>query len=482
MENITFGTADIPLSSAKYDGEKARAQLVKDTSAKDTAQLRKEVSEKHQRARELMEKAKPEDKGSGYRLSALKDEGIGSTEGEIADSIQAMNDEIAMNRAMLRERDYARQVFSRVADRDGEDEAEAQALEGATANGQLRASLRGQNLNTITGLMAASSPKFRDMIADGKLLDGGSIGFGDNDLTLSDIINCRAQNVFQRPTTAQTTEGWAPEVLRSGRVQLDTAVTAPALMDILPTVPMAGGGYKFMREATVANAATTEAETDEFAAQALRVNEVTVNAQKVAVYLLMTDEQLADVPGAAAYINNRLPYLVRSQVDSQIWNGNGTAPNWTGFDAQSIPADVEVTSSTGNVFDVINTQIGDIEKNQPAGSADFIAVSRADLSKLQQKKIGSTDNRYLMGGPNQMAAPMLWGVPIVVSNAITADHALIGISRDCAVGQQGGVELAYGYTDKDFIKGQQAVRCTVRGNLIVYNLNSFRIVGNLDAS
>src|SRR5690606_19618944 len=71
-------------------------------------------------------------------------------------------------------------------------------------------------------------------------------------------------------------------------------------------------------------------EADEFPEATLGLEEKSSPVRKIAVWLPVTDEQLEDEAHARSYINNRLPFMLRQRLDSQLLNGNGSAPNLLG--------------------------------------------------------------------------------------------------------------------------------------------------------
>src|SRR5207248_5858794 len=82
---------------------------------------------------------------------------------------------------------------------------------------------------------------------------------------------------------------------------------------------------------TFTNNAAETAEAGTYPESALSTTEQTATVRKVAASLPVTDEQFEDEPRARDYVNNRLEYQLRARLDSQILNGNGTAPNLRGI-------------------------------------------------------------------------------------------------------------------------------------------------------
>src|SRR5262245_28362661 len=110
-------------------------------------------------------------------------------------------------------------------------------------------------------------------------------------------------------TLMTTTAGWAPEVLRTGRV-VDFATRPIQVSDLIPQTETSQSAVQYMEETTFTNSATETAEAGTFPESALVLTERTSNVRKIATFLPVTDEQLEDVPQARGYIDNRLPFML----------------------------------------------------------------------------------------------------------------------------------------------------------------------------
>jgi len=138
---------------------------------------------------------------------------------------------------------------------------------------------------------------------------------------------------IQFKTTMTTAAGFAPENLRSGLVVL-SAQRPVTMLDILPMIAVgSGNAYTYMYESTFTNAAAEIAENDGTGApeSALAYTEGSETIRRVATFLPVTDEQLADEPGIMGLLNARLPFMVRQRASYQLLQGNNSAPNLNGF-------------------------------------------------------------------------------------------------------------------------------------------------------
>jgi capsid protein len=125
-------------------------------------------------------------------------------------------------------------------------------------------------------------------------------------------------------TLMETGAGWAPENLRTGRVELKPE-RQPRVVDLLPKFSTNMAAIKYMEETTFTNNAVEKAEGAAAGEAALALTERTSNVRKIPVLLPVTDEQMEDVEGIRDYINNRLKLMLEQRLDLQIvkaflWN------------------------------------------------------------------------------------------------------------------------------------------------------------------
>ena len=90
-----------------------------------------------------------------------------------------------------------------------------------------------------------------------------------------------------------------------------------------------------MEETTSTSGAAERAEATAATAiwpdSALSFTERTTTIRKIATWLPVTDEQLADVNQIAGIIDARLRFFLMQRLDLQVIAGNGVAPNILGF-------------------------------------------------------------------------------------------------------------------------------------------------------
>jgi HK97 family phage major capsid protein len=195
---------------------------------------------------------------------------------------------------------------------------------------------------------------------------------------------------------------------------------------LLTALPTSSNAVDYVRENVFTNSAAETAEGAVKPESALTTTAVTEPVATVAHWIKISKQLASDNAALSAYINTRMVYGVNLRVENQIINGNGTAPNMSGFTkAGNFTAHGYTAAALGagaTRLDLIRKIIAD------CWSADFpadaIVLNPADWAAIELLK--DSQGRYLIGEPKTEGTPRLWGLPVAVSNAITVDNVLVG--------------------------------------------------------
>jgi HK97 family phage major capsid protein len=199
--------------------------------------------------------------------------------------------------------------------------------------------------------------------------------------------------------------------------------------DLIASVPTSANAVDWIRENVFTNNAAEVAEGAAKPQSDLTTSVGTMPISTVAHLIKITRQLAMDNAALAAYINRRMVYGVNLRVEQQLIAGNGVAPNLGGLTlaANRTAHGYTAASLTGlgllnNRFDLIGKMIGDAAlADYPA---DAILVNTADWWTMRLSK--DSQGRYLLGDPGSTAAPSLFGLPVVASNAMLSDNVLVG--------------------------------------------------------
>ena len=278
----------------------------------------------------------------------------------------------------------------------------------------------------------------------------------------------KAFEFLGRKAIFSTTAGWAPESLRTGRVVLDEQREIE-VTDIFPLIPTTQAAIVYMEETTFTNNAAERAEGGAYVESALALTERSETVRSIGTSLPVTDEQLADVDGVRAYLNQRLGFMVRQRLDSQLMVGDGNAPNLrgtlnvVGIGTQALGGDPR-PDAVYKAMDVVRV----------TGRAipNVLIIHPNDWQPIRLLK--TVDGIYIWGSPSEVGPAMIWGMPVVQTTAITENTALVGdYARFASFNLRAGLEVLTGFVNDDFTDGRVTIRAGLRGAAVHYRPSAF---------
>lgn len=225
----------------------------------------------------------------------------------------------------------------------------------------------------------------------------------------------------QAGSPAENSDILVPADRQSGIVPL--AYRALNVLDVLPSGTTTSNAVEVTREAAFTNNAAETSEGGSKPESANTFNLLSVPIRTIATWLKVSKQVLEDSAQLQAHIDTRLRHMAMVRYQNQIIAGNGTNPNISGIlDSGNHTA---FTAESGeNALDSLNRMI------EAVHVADFsptaIMLNPADFHAIERLKVGSGDDRYIIGNPSSMLAPTIWGLPVVLSNSITAGTGIVG--------------------------------------------------------
>jgi HK97 family phage major capsid protein len=208
------------------------------------------------------------------------------------------------------------------------------------------------------------------------------------------------------------------------------------------------------------------------------------NVTKIANVAKVTDEMFQDAPQFQSYLSNRMVFGVRRVEETQLLNGNGTAPNLQGIMQRTglATAVVTVTPLSGlKIMEGIFNQITALRSTSFV-EPDAFVIHPTDWQTVRLAK-DTTNGQYYGGGPFTGAygqpqpsnVDMLWGLKAVITTAIPQGTVLVGGFQECAqVFRRQGITLEMTNSNvDDFVNNLITLRAEERLALAVYRPAGF---------
>jgi HK97 family phage major capsid protein len=340
---------------------------------------------------------------------------------------------------------------------------------------EFRAGLASQGLATQPTTDTTETPKVRDLktiLSQSPGLKAAQARAGNwnapTRIDVADLTGAEASQHFGMKTVVTLTEAPA-EVRRTGAL-VPYATEERTVRDLMLQGSMDGTSFTYLEETTFTNGATTVAEDGTKPESALAFTERTATARKIATWLPVTDEALADNAFLDSYIRGRLRFMVERTEEVQLLTGNGTPPNLRGINnATGVQTQAKGADPTPDAVYKAITLIRNTGFAEPT-AAVFHPNDWRDIRLLR-----TADGIYIFGGPMDEGPERIWGLEVRVTTAQTENTGLVGAFRPYAqVFQRAGITIAVSSEHASyFIQNRVAILAEERLALAIYRGSAF---------
>lgn len=222
------------------------------------------------------------------------------------------------------------------------------------------------------------------------------------------------------------------------------------IRDLMMPGQTSGQTIEYVRETGFTNAATFVTEGQQKPQSDIQFELKTVNVRTIAHWVKATRQILSDVPQLRSYIDGRLRYGIQFREETALLKGTGTGQEIEGI--KTVATDYSTArNKTGDTrIDTIRHALTQVEIAEYYATG--IILHPNDWEKIELTK--TTEGAYIFANPQSMAAPTLWGRPVVTTQAQTAGEFTVGAFRMASQifdREEVTVELATQHSD-DFTK------------------------------
>jgi HK97 family phage major capsid protein len=255
--------------------------------------------------------------------------------------------------------------------------------------------------------------------------------------------------------------GITPEARQALRVR-DLLVSRPTTLQLVD----------FVKVSSAPAAGSMTLEANAITENAVSFTSASEKVQTVATWIPATRQVLDDMTDLMGYISTSLPYYIDLEEELQLLSGDATGANLHGLITQAAAA-TYTTLSTDNRIDILGQAISQIATAKELDPT-FIALNTADWWNIRLTK--DSYGRYILGDPQSPVAPNLFGIPVVPTTSITANHYLIGSGAAPAAEIRDRMETTVEISTEHasfFTQGLVAIRAEKRLALVVKRPNAF---------
>lgn len=258
---------------------------------------------------------------------------------------------------------------------------------------------------------------------------------------------------------------------------------APVVSDLFAQGTTDAASIVYMVEKTFVNAAAPVAEGAAKPESTLTFDSVTDAVKKVATWLPVSEEMLADVAQIRSYIDNRLRQFVQLAMDKMVISGDGLAGAFVGILNRAGLAPAVAKGATELNAIAIYRQIVEILATSLL-MPDAIVTSPRAWGVM----VTAQNSQGVFYGPGMFSglpSPSLWGLRVALTTQLANEtDALVGAFKQGGqLWKRDGITVQASNSHSDFfVKNLVAIRAEQRAALAVYRPGAFGLVTGLDVS
>lgn len=285
------------------------------------------------------------------------------------------------------------------------------------------------------------------------------------------------KNILSTATTNATTVG-VPVDLQPGVFQL--AQRRLTVRDLITPGRTTSNMIAYVKETGFTNAAATVSEGDAKPQTAITYALTQSAVVTIAHWVKASKQILDDFLQLQSNIDGRLRYGLKLVEENQLLKGSGVGNNLNGIYTQATAYSPPIVVTKPTKIDVIRLMLLQVEI--AFYSATGIVMHPSDWAAIELTK--STVGDYIFANPQSLAQPALWGRPVVATQAMTVDTALVGafmLGAQLFDREDANVVISTENSD-DFIRNMVTIRGEERLALAVYRPEAFVKNSDLPAS
>ena len=198
----------------------------------------------------------------------------------------------------------------------------------------------------------------------------------------------------------------------------------------------------------------------------LQFEDKTASVRTIAHWMRANLQIMADAPALRSIIDQRLRYGLSAVEEAQLLNGSGTGQNITGLVTAATAYAAAGSLVATTQIDIIRLMI--LQTMLAEYPASGIVMNPIDMAAIELSK--DTTGRYIIGNPQGTIQKNLWGLPVVETQAMGVDKALVGAFNMAAqIFDRQDATIYVSTEDQDnFVKNKVTIRAEERLALVIW--------------
>ncbi|PIL41968.1 phage major capsid protein [Massilia eurypsychrophila] len=146
------------------------------------------------------------------------------------------------------------------------------------------------------------------------------------------------------------------------------------------------------------------------------------SVKKIAHFIKASSEILEDFPALQSQIDGRLTYGLDFIEEGQLLKGSGSGNNLNGIYTQATAYSAPMAITGATRIDTLRLML--LQAELAEYPSDGIVLNPIDWAGIELTK--DSTGQYIIGNPQGTLSPTLWSRPVVATQAMTVDTALVG--------------------------------------------------------
>lgn len=239
------------------------------------------------------------------------------------------------------------------------------------------------------------------------------------------------------------------------------------IRNLLNVISISSGSVEYASQTVRPEGADTVAETAAKPESQMEWELRNTSAKVIAHWVKASRQILEDAPQLSNFIDSEMRYGLALKEESQLLSGDGTGANLAGMiPASTAYDDTVLTVANQNEIDMVGKAI--LQCALADYPATGIVIHPADWWRMRMLK--DADGKYILGDPQQVVQPSLFGLPVVATKSMAIDTFLVADFQSAGtLYDRWQPRVETGYVDQDFTNNMVTVLAEERIAFAVKN-------------
>lgn len=240
-------------------------------------------------------------------------------------------------------------------------------------------------------------------------------------------ISTKADTINKSPAANSITRNTITPAYQAGMVSMPDQPLQ--IEQLIPHIPVSVDAIEYTKEGSVTDGSKIVAEGEKLGETTVTNPTLhTANCVNIGAYTVVTHQLLTNESALAAFIETKMQYKLKLNVENQLINGDGISTQLGGL------------LHEGNFTDKTTVVQGKLPKSG-ATLLDFALLLKTEFEKqyimpehlllnpddwAQLALLKDANGHYILGGPQLLATKNLWGTSIITTPFLSASKYILG--------------------------------------------------------